>query len=56
MAANPTPITDLRLETGKTPEEATIRCAGRISSTTSGELYRAVRILIPETKSIILGN
>jgi anti-sigma B factor antagonist len=54
MAANPTPITDLRLETSKTSEEATIRCTGRISSTTSGELQRTVRSLIPETKSIIL--
>ncbi len=54
MAANSTPITGLRLETIKTPDEATIRCTGRINSETSGELQRVVRSLIPENKSITL--
>jgi anti-sigma B factor antagonist len=54
MAANPTPITDLKLETVKTPEETIVRCTGRISSATAGELQKTVRSLMPETKSIVL--
>lgn len=54
MATNPTPSTDLKMETVKTPEEVTVRCTGRISSATAGELQKTVRDLMPETKSIVL--
>ncbi len=54
MATNPTPSTDLKMETVKTPGEVTVRCAGRISSATAGELQKTVRDLMPETKSIVL--
>ena len=54
MAADSTPSTDLKMETIKTPEEVTVRCTGRISSATAGELQRTVRSLMPETKSIVL--
>lgn len=54
MATNPTPITNLTMETVKTPEEVTVRCTGRISSATAGELQRTIRSLMPETKSIVL--
>lgn len=54
MAANPTPTTDLTMETVKAPEETIVRCTGRISSATAGEMQRTVRSLMPETKSIVL--
>ncbi len=54
MAANPTPITDLKMETVKNPDETTVRCIGRISSATSSQLQSTVRSLMGEAKSIVL--
>lgn len=54
MAANPTPTTDLKLDTVKTPEGATVRCSGRINSATSSQLHTAVRALMPDSKLIVL--
>ena len=52
MTANPSP--ELELETIRTPEEITVRCAGRITSATTGLLQTTVRNLLPETKSLVL--
>ncbi len=49
-----TPAPELNLETVRAPEEITIRCTGRITSATSGQLQATVRSLMPETKSIVL--
>jgi anti-anti-sigma factor len=54
MAANPIPISELSLETVRSPEETIVRCTGRISSGTSGALQTTVRNLIPETKCVVL--
>jgi anti-sigma B factor antagonist len=54
MAANPIPITEMQIETVKTPEETLVRCSGRITSTTSGILQTEVRKLIPETKRVVV--
>ncbi len=53
MAANPA-SPELNLETVRTPEEITVRCTGRITSATSGQLQTTVRSLLPETKSLVL--
>ncbi|MGB8581672.1 MAG: STAS domain-containing protein [Candidatus Sulfotelmatobacter sp.] len=54
MAVSPLPIPELSLETSITPEETVIRCAGRITSTTSGTLQAAVRGHIADGKRIAL--
>ena len=54
MAANPIPISELNLETVRTPEEIMVRCTGRISSGTSAQLQSVVRELIPQTKCVVL--
>jgi anti-anti-sigma factor len=54
MAANPIPISELNLETARTPDETTVRCSGKITSSTSEQLQATVRSLIPETKCIVL--
>jgi anti-sigma B factor antagonist len=54
MAANPVPISDLQIEVVKSPEEALVRCTGRITSATSADLQSTVRGLIPQTKRIVL--
>jgi anti-sigma B factor antagonist len=54
MAANPIPLTELTLETVRTPEEIIIRCTGRITSGTSALLQSTVRSLIPETNCVVL--
>jgi anti-anti-sigma factor len=53
MAANPS-LPELSLETLKTPEETTVRCTGRITSSTSSQLQSAVRDLLPQSKSVVL--
>jgi len=53
MAANPV-ISELEIETVKSPEEALVRCTGRITSATSAILQSTVRSLIPQTKRIVL--
>ena len=52
--ADAAPTQELELETVKTPEEITVRCTGRITSSTSAELQVTVRTLMAETKSIVL--
>ena len=54
MAANPVPPNELNLETTKTADESTVRCTGRITSSTSSQLQTAVRSLLPESKSVVL--
>ena len=54
MAANPVPISELQIETVKSPEEALVRCSGRIISATSADLQSTVRGIIPQTKRIVL--
>jgi len=54
MAANPIPISELNLETVRSPEETIVRGSGRITSSTVALLQSTVRSLIPETKSIVL--
>jgi anti-sigma B factor antagonist len=54
MAANPSPISELNLETTRTPEHIVVRCTGKITSGSSAELQTTVRSLIPETKCIVL--
>ena len=54
MAVSPLPISELSLETSITPAETVIRCAGRITSTTSGILQAAVRSHIADGKRIAL--
>jgi anti-sigma B factor antagonist len=54
MAANPSPISELNLETTRTPEEIIVRCVGKITSSSSGVLQTTVRSLIPETKCVVL--
>jgi anti-sigma B factor antagonist len=54
MAANSIPISELNLETVRAPEETIVRCTGKITSSTSGQLQTTVRSLIPTTKCIVL--
>jgi len=54
MTANPIPISELTLETVKTPGETIVRCTGRITSSTSALLQSTVRGLIPETECVVL--
>ena len=54
MAANPIPLSELSLETVRTPEETIVHCAGKISSRTSDALQTTVRNLIPGTKCVVL--
>lgn len=54
MAANPVPIPELQIETVNSPEEAVVRCTGRITSATSADLQSTVRGIIPQTKRIVL--
>lgn len=54
MAANPIPISDLNLETVKTPDETLVRCTGRLTSATSGMLQSTLRSIIPGTNRIVL--
>ena len=54
MAANPIPISELNLETVKTPDETIVHCTGKITSSTTAELQTTVRALIPETKCVVL--
>ena len=54
MAANPVPISELSLETLRTPEETIVRCTGKMTSSTTAQLQSTVRGLIPETECIVL--
>jgi anti-sigma B factor antagonist len=54
MAANPIPLSELSLETVRTPEETLVHCTGRITSSTTSTLQSAVRALIPHTRRLVL--
>src|ERR1700674_4955783 len=54
MSATPSPISELNLETTKSPEETIVRCTGKITSGTSGVLQTTVRSLFPDTKCVVL--
>jgi len=54
MAANPVPISELQIETVRSPEETLVRCSGRINSATAADLQSAVRSIIPHTKRVVL--
>jgi anti-sigma B factor antagonist len=54
MAATPIPISELTLQTVKTPEEILVQCSGRITSTSSAMFQTAIRELIPGTHRIVL--
>jgi anti-sigma B factor antagonist len=54
MAANPIPVSELQIETVRSPEETLVRCSGRINSATTADLQSAVRSLIPHTKRVVL--
>ena len=54
MAANPISISDLNLETIKTPDEVIVHCTGKINSNTCAQLQATVRALIPTTKRVVL--
>jgi anti-sigma B factor antagonist len=54
MAANPIPISELNLETIRSPQETIVRCTGKINSNTSASLQTTVRGLIPETPCVVL--
>jgi anti-sigma B factor antagonist len=55
MAANPVaPIPAFHLETEKSANQTTIRCAGRLVSDTCEQLQHTVRDLIPTTKLLVL--
>ena len=48
------PALDLTFDTPKARDETIVRCAGRITSDTSASLVTTVRLLIPESKRIVL--
>lgn len=52
MVANP--ATELNLETVRAPEEITVRCTGRINSSTCALLHTTVRSLMSETRSVVM--
>ncbi len=55
MAANPAvPAPELSFEIEKTPNETTIRCTGRIVSSTTDSLKTAVRPAFTESKTVVL--
>jgi anti-anti-sigma factor len=54
MAANPIPISDLYLDTVRSPEETIVHCTGKINSGTTALLQTTIRNLIPETKCVVL--
>ena len=54
MAAVPASTSDLKLEVVKAAEGICVRCAGKITSTSSGTLRTEIRGVIPEAKRIVL--
>jgi anti-sigma B factor antagonist len=52
--SNPGAGPELKLEVEKTPTQATVRCTGRITSSTSELLKSTVRPLIPDTPHIVI--
>jgi anti-sigma B factor antagonist len=54
MSVTPIPIPELQLETVRTPEEISVRCIGKITSSTTRLFQTEVRNCIPETKRVVL--
>jgi anti-sigma B factor antagonist len=54
MAADPLPKPTLTLAIEKTPDETTVRCSGKITMETAGQLRDAARELIAQTKRLVL--
>jgi anti-anti-sigma factor len=54
MAENPILVSELQVETVKSPEETLVRCSGKIISSTSANLQATVRNLIPHANRIVL--
>jgi anti-sigma B factor antagonist len=54
MAANPLPLPTLTLAVERTGTDATIRCSGRITTQSAGELKEMARQLIGESKRLVL--
>ena len=54
MAANPLPNPTLTLAVEKTAEESTLRCSGRITAETAGQLRDTARGLIAQSKRLVL--
>ena len=54
MAANPVPISELRLTTDSTPTETIVHCTGRITSDTTQALKTTVKPLFSESKTVVL--
>jgi anti-sigma B factor antagonist len=54
MAADPLPKPTLTLAVEKTPDEATVRCSGRITMETAGQLRDTARELIAQSKRLVL--
>jgi len=55
MVANPaSPVPELKLVTERTPTETTIRCSGRVVSSTSDALKAAARSAMGQTKTVVL--
>lgn len=48
------PALDLKFDIPKAPGETILLCAGRITADTSSVLQSTVRLLIPESKRIVL--
>jgi len=54
MAADPLPQPTLTLAVEKTPDEATVRCSGRITMENADQLRDTARKLIAENKRLVV--
>jgi anti-anti-sigma factor len=54
MVANPLPTPTLTLATEKTPIEATVHCAGRITMENANQLRDTARQLMAENKRLVI--
>ena len=54
MAANAQPTRTLNLTTEKTPTESIVRCTGPVVTETAPQLRETARILISESKRVVL--
>ena len=54
MAQAPHATPELIIEVASSSEETLVRCIGKMTYTSSGELQAALRRLIPETKLLVL--
>jgi len=54
MAQAPLATPELTIEVVSSSEETLVRCIGKLTYTSSGELQASLRRLIPETKRLVL--